>query len=309
MNTTKFAMKLAIPLFVALAYGPAQGLAAPLLGSSESFSVLGASTVTNTGSTVIYGNLGLYDLTQTAGVSVTGFAVPVLPNMVFEGPRSTGLIAGPGVVNGSIHIDSPAAALAQADAVIAYNALATMTPNSVLSLTSYELGGQTLGAGVYKIGSSAAITGILTLDFTLNSNKAFVFQIGSTLDTAATNSMINVIGATAESGIYWQVGSSATLGTYTTFAGNIIALASDTVNTGATVCGRVWALTAKVALDTNTISNNCGLSNSYSSGLVLDSTGHAAMVPEPETYAMLLAGLGMMGFVARRRQRNLAAAA
>jgi hypothetical protein len=283
MNTTKFAMKLAIPLFVALAYGPAQGLAAPLLGSSGDFAVLAYSTVTNTGPTTITGDLGL-----SPGTAIT-----------FGGLT----------LNGDVFTDSnPVALLAQTDATTAYNALANMTGATDFGPGLYDLGGDVLTPGVYKMGS-AALTGTLTLNFLGNPDAAFVFQIGSTLITASGSNVLVQNGGTL-SGIYWQVGSSATLATNSTFSGNIIALASDTLTTGASVCGRVWARNGAVTLDSNTITNDCGFdSHGYSSGLVLDTTGHAALVPEPETYAMLLAGLGMMGFVARRRQRNLAAAA
>jgi hypothetical protein len=140
--------------------------------------------------------------------------------------------------------------------------------------------------------------------------------------------MVNVIGTGSGAGLFWNVGSSATIGTYSAFAGNILALTDISLNTGATIdCGRALARNGQVSLQMNTIDTGCsGIlagSNGLSGGLVVTTTPGGGTVvspipgggtvvspvPEPETYAMLLAGLGVMGFVVRRRQRNLAAAA
>ena len=128
-----------------------------ILGAAASFGVMGASTVTNTGPSVIDGDLGLYP-----GLSITGFP--------------------PGTVNGTIYVGDAIAEQAQADALTAYNVLAGMPPNG--SLTGQDLGGLTLTPGGYQFDDSAGLTGALTLDFQGLSNQTFVFQIGSTLTTA-----------------------------------------------------------------------------------------------------------------------------
>jgi type VI secretion system secreted protein VgrG len=173
------------------------------------------------------------------------------------------------------------------------------------NLTGSDLGGHTLYPGVYKFDSSAQLTGGLTLDFHGHPNQPFVFQIGSTL-TTATDSFVNVINGGSNSGVYWDVGSSATLGTGTQFAGNILALTSITLTTGTKImCGRAIALNAAVTMDTNSISIDCNTWNAGTGRSDFGSkgfSGPAAAVPEPETYAMLLAGLGLLGFTAYRRK-------
>jgi len=189
--------------------------------------VLGGSTVTNTGATAINGNLGV-----DPGLAITGFP--------------------PGhVTGGSMHAGDAVALQAQSDTTTAYNALA----GEVLTgdLTGQDLGGMTLVAGVYHFSSSAQITGTLTLDAKGDPNAVFVFQVGSTLTTASDSSIVVLNGA-RDCNIFWQVGSSAVLGTTTAFKGNILALTSITLNTGATVSGRALARNAAVTMDTNDVS-------------------------------------------------------
>jgi hypothetical protein len=197
------------------------------LGSAGNFAVLAGSTVTNTGATVVTGDLGV-----SPGTAVTGFL--------------------PGIVNGTQYtgVDS-AAVQAQEDLTAAYNDAAGQSTGPVT--VAGNLGGQTLYPGLYKSTSSLEISsGDLTLDAQGDANAVFIFQMGSTLTTTTGRQVILTNGAKA-SNVYWQVGSSATLGTYSVFKGNILALASITLNTGATLDGRALAQTGAVTLDTNTI--------------------------------------------------------
>jgi hypothetical protein len=156
-------------------------------------------------------------------------------------------------VTGTFHSADAVSLQAQADALAAYNNLAGQACN--FNLTGQDLGGMTLVPGVYCFNSSAELTGTLNL----SGGGIYIFQIGSTLTTASGSSVLinNAQPCDAASDVFWQVGSSATLGTTTAFAGNIIALASITMTTGATLDGRAIALTGAVTMDTNTITT-CG---------------------------------------------------
>jgi hypothetical protein len=205
--------------------GPIRAATQVNLGTADNFAVLGGSTVTSTGSSVMNGDLGV-----SPGTAVTGFP--------------------PGIVNGTIHAGDATAAQAQSDLTIAYNNAASQSYN--VDLSGQNLGGMTLIPGVYRFSSSAQLTGTLTLDAQGDPDAVFIFQIGSTLTTVTTSSVVLENSAQA-CHVFWQVGSSATLGTGTNFKGNILAQASITVTTGANTEGRMLARTGAVTLDTNTI--------------------------------------------------------
>jgi hypothetical protein len=200
---------------------------APPLGGAGSFGVLGGSTVTNTGLTVVNGDLGV-----SPGTAVTGFP--------------PGVIVAPGV----IHTGDAVAAQAQTDAATAYEALIEQACD--VNLTDQDLGGLTLTSGVYCFDTSAQLTGELTLDVEGDPNAVFVFKIGSTLTTAANSAVLFSNGGPS-CNVFWQVGSSATLGTASALAGNLIALTSVSLTTDASVTGRILARNGAVTLDTNTI--------------------------------------------------------
>ena len=192
----------------------------------SSFAVLGGSTVTNTGSTVVTGDLGVFP-----GSAVTGFP-----------PGS--------VVGGTIHSADAAAGQAQNELTVLYTDLAGRPCNT--DLTSQDLGGLVLTPGVYCFDTSAQLTGILTLDGQGAAIPVFVFQMGSTLTTASSSSVLLINNASA-CGVFFQMGSSATLGTGTAFAGSLVALTSITLTTGASVSGRALARNGAVTLDDNDV--------------------------------------------------------
>jgi hypothetical protein len=219
-------LRLSAGVGIALLLGGGAVWAQSSLGTSQSFAVLGGSTVTNTGPSVLTGDLGV-----SPGAAITGFP--------------------PGTRTGTTHAADAAALQAQNDVTTQYNALnaAACTNN----LTGVDLGGLTLTPGVICFASSAQLTGTLTLNAQGNANATFIFQTGSTLTTAAGSSVVLINGGNP-CGVAWKIGSSATLGTTTSFIGNLIALSSVTLNTGANIVGRAIARTGAVTLDTNNVS-------------------------------------------------------
>ena len=194
------------------------------LGTSSSFAVLAGAGVTNTGPTTLNGDIGTFPTTSESGV-------------------------GSLTITGTNHGGDAVTQQAKTDLVTAYNQAAGEGPTSPVAA---DLGGQTLTPGVYNSASSLGLTGNLTLNAGGDPNAVFVFQAGSTLTTASASSVTLVNGAQA-CNVYWQVGSSATLGTGSAFRGTVLALTSITLTTGATVEGRVLARNGAVTLDTNTI--------------------------------------------------------
>jgi hypothetical protein len=209
-----------------------------LLGTTEHFAVLAGSTITNTGSTTISGEVGA-DVGLAPGTSITGDGLITLAGGVF-------------------HQADAVADMAKADLVTAYNDAAGRTP---VTRIATQLGGQTLIPGVYDSASGTFdITGTLTLNAGGDPDGVFIFLTESTLITAS-NSNISLLGSARFCRIFWQVGSSATLGTNSNFVGHILAMTSITANTGATVQGQLLARNGAVTLDTNNIINGfCGLS-------------------------------------------------
>jgi hypothetical protein len=210
-----------IALVLATQPAAAIGTAVPL-GTAASYSVLGGQTVTNTGPSVLNGDVGV-----SPGTAITGFP--------------------PGVALGATHPADAHALQAQSDLTIAYNNAAGQAPDASIA---GDLGGQTLAPGVYNASSSIGLTGTVTLDGEGDLNAVFIFQVGSTLTTASASTVALLNDAQA-CNVFWQIGSSATLGTDTTFVGTIMALTSITANTGATVDGRALARNGAVTLDSN----------------------------------------------------------
>lgn len=285
-NFFVLALIFVLPLLAVNAYADS------FLGSAGSFAVLGASTVTNTGATTLGGDLGL-----SPGTSITG--------------------SGTITLTGTIHATDGVAGTAQADASKAFTNLNLLAPTMPINTA---LSG-TLTPGVYQYSSTALLSGALILDFAGVSNQNFVFQIGSGL-TTASGSTVTIINAASGDNVYWTVGSSAVLGTSTSFEGTIIALTSVAMQTTAKdLCGSVIALNGAVTMDTNTISTTCPIVNSggttigsfgsggTTTGTTVTGTGSGSTappvitggttvgVPEPSSLGLLSSGLLAMFFL------------
>lgn len=223
------------------------------LASSSGFAVLagtGITVATPVNSTVITGDIGTFPTT-----TITGFE-----NVVLTGVNH----AGDGVTQ-----------TAKNDLTLAYNDAVGRSPTAYYG--AIDLGGSNLISGVYNGSSSFAITGALTLDAGGDPNAVWIFQVGSTLTTANNSQIVLTNGAQAAN-VFWQVGTAATLGTYSDFSGSILALSTITLTTGAMVDGRVLSRTGSVILDNNIIN----------------------IVPEPAS--TLLIGLGVaVIFIVRQR--------
>ncbi len=201
------------------------------LGASCTFGILAATpSVSSTGPTIVTGDIGVWP-----AASVTGFP--------------------PGTLTGTTHLGDNVAMTAQGDLTTAYNSAAGAAGGAVLTA---NIGGQTLAPGVYKTTSAQPSLGI-TGNLTLSGNGIYIFQIMSSLTTAAGPGMSNVIlaGGAVSHDVFWQVGSSATLGSGSVFQGTILAQASITLGTGATLNGRALARTGAISLQSNPVSDRC----------------------------------------------------
>jgi type VI secretion system secreted protein VgrG len=225
LSVTASALLLGVAMFSGTAGANAAVSPAPVgLGTATSYSVLGGTAVTNTGPTTMSGDLGV-----NPGTAVTGFP--------------------PGIFGGTLHAADAPALQAQSDLTAAYNDAASRASTAIVA---GDLVGQTLVAGVYKSNTSVDLSGVLTLDGQGDPSSVFIFQVGSTLNTASASS-VNLINGASACNVYWQVGSSATLGTTSDFKGTIMSLSSISLTTGATVEGRALARNGAVTLDTNVL--------------------------------------------------------
>ena len=228
--SVRIAIILAIVLLAVAPMAMAAGPAPVGLGTADSFAILaGTPAVTNTGATTITGNVGIHP-----AASVTGFP--------------------PGIVNGTIYMATAVALKAKSDLVIAYNDAAGRTPATTVA--GGTLGGKTLVGGVYNAGGvTLDLTGTLTLDGQNDLNSVWVFQATSDLVTASSSS-VRFINGGLPCNVFWQVTSSATLGSGSTFVGTILALTSITMNSGVTMNGRALARNGEVTLISDRITRS-----------------------------------------------------
>ncbi|MDT7723991.1 MAG: hypothetical protein QOI21_567 [Actinomycetota bacterium] len=259
---TTLGLACATTLLIGLISAPAANAVTPSvsLGSAATFAVLAGSTITNTGDTTINGDLGL-----SPGTAVTGFP--------------------PGQVNGAVHAADSVAAQAKSDLDAAY-VDAEGRPST--ATVAVELGGTTKTPGVYDSPAGTfGITGTLTLDAGGDPNAVFIFKAASTLITASASS-VNLVNGARSSNVFWKVGSSATLGTYSVLRGTVMALASITVTTGVTVDGRTLARTAAVTLDSDTITRPVSTPQSVATTTKLTTSVNPSTLNQPVTFTAVV---------------------
>ena len=267
-------MKCAASLAIALACAPSVGFATTILGSElASFAVLGAAAVTNTGPSTVTGNLGVSNNSSATGI--TGFFGTLAND-------------GPGTPTGSVHQGDAFATTADVQLSTAMTTLGLMGPGTLLGA---DLNGLSLAPGVYSVLAGLSnLTGTLTLDGGGVTDALWVFQMASTLITSP-GSLVSLTNIGSGSNIFWNVGSSVTLDTTTTFFGNILASASISMGNGVTLnCGRALAHTGAVTMINDTVNS----SSRFDASVVT--------VDEPATLGML--GAALLGLGALRRRKR-----
>ena len=250
------------------------------LGSAASFGVLAGSAITSVGPTVITGDLGIHPNNAS---SVTGFSFSTPP--------------GPGIVNGATHFANAVALQAQNDATTAYNTLAALPCTATIP---GDLGGMTLTPGVYCSNSTMGLTGAVTLNGQGDPAARFVFKVGSAL-TTASGASVNLVNGAQSCNVFWQVGSSATLGMGTNFLGTVIAFTSVTITTGTSVNGRTIARNGAVTAGSASISV-CTLGGGTNPPL--PPAPISTPVPALGMGFALLMGLALVVVVAARRRQS-----